>query len=145
MDRFCEDLRFERERRNISIETIGDAIKVSPQHLRALEAGHYAELPKGIFRKGIVRGYLGVLGVDELPWLQRFDAVLAAGGYATESSGDLTEFAENVSRSRPEPQSLPEMRWLGVTVMLLAVGLLGWCVWRFVLYGRVTLSSVHFG
>ena len=67
MERFCDDLRWEREQRKISIETICDKTKVSSRHLLALEAGQYGELPGGVFRKGIVRSYLGALGLEESP------------------------------------------------------------------------------
>ena len=58
MERFCDELRWERERRQVSIEKISDETKVSSRHLQALEAGEYGALPGGVFRKGIVRSYL---------------------------------------------------------------------------------------
>ncbi len=61
MERFCDELRLERERRNVSIDEICAVTKVSPRHLHALEAGEYRALPGGVFRKGIVRGYLRYL------------------------------------------------------------------------------------
>ncbi len=140
METFCDDLRSERERRNISLETICAITKVSPSHLRALEAGDFGHLPGGVFRKGIVRGYLAAIGVDEHPWMQRFETALGAGDAV--SSAGLAEFAENVSRTRPAPFSAQPARWLGVSSMALVVVLLGWCVWYFVLHGRVVLSSL---
>ncbi len=144
MGDFCDDLRLERERRKLSIESIGDISKVSPRYLRALETGQYGELPKGVFRKGIARGYLGALDMDELPWMLRFEAALKQSGHGTDTSGDLTEFAENISRGRPASHPVSRARWLGVTGMALLVGLLGWCVWHFVFYGHVALSNLHF-
>ncbi len=90
MERFGDDLRLERERRHLSIETIGGITKVPPRHLQALEAGDFARLPSGIFRRGIVRGYLTAVGLDELPWMQRFEATLAAAGEAPPAVEDLT-------------------------------------------------------
>ena len=70
MERFCDELRWEREQRKVSIEAICEQTKVSPRHLRALEAGDYSELPGGVFRKGIVRSYLAALGLEESAWLR---------------------------------------------------------------------------
>lgn len=83
--------------------------------------------------------------MDELPWMLRFEAAVKESGHAENSFDNLTEFAENISRGRPAPHTVSGSRWLGVTAMALLVGLLGWCVWHFVLYGRVVLSSVRFG
>ncbi|GAC1360714.1 MAG: hypothetical protein NVSMB3_08720 [Acidobacteriaceae bacterium] len=142
MQRFCDDLRSERERRNISLETIGEVTKVPSRYLQALESGDYTELPSGVFRKGILRGYLTALAMDELPWMQRFEATLAAAGEGAPSTEALAEFAVNVSRSRPASPAVQNVRWLGATGMVLVVGLLGWCLWHFVLQGRVLLSTL---
>ena len=69
MERFCDELRWERERRKVSIEKISQETKVASRHLQALEAGEYASLPGGVFRKGIVRSYLAALGLDEVSLL----------------------------------------------------------------------------
>ena len=58
MERFCDELRWEREQRKVSIEAICEETKISARHLLALEAGEYSELPGGVFRKGILRSYL---------------------------------------------------------------------------------------
>ena len=136
MERFCDELRFERERRQISIETICETTKVSLRHLLALEAGNYGDLPGGVFRKGIVRSYVTALGMEEMPWIQRFETSLRESGAATENE-DWAEFAENVRRNRAGTESQTNMRWMGVVLMVGAVILLAWCVWRFALHGRL--------
>src|SRR6202020_2822164 len=80
MERFCDELRWERERRKVSIEKICEETKVASRHLLALEAGEYDALPGGVFRKGIVRSYLRALGLDEVPWIERFEASLRESG-----------------------------------------------------------------
>jgi cytoskeleton protein RodZ len=137
MERFCDELRWERERRQVSIETICEETKVSSRHLHALEAGEYDELPGGVFRKGIVRSYLGALGLEENPWIERFEASLRESGAAGREEADWTEFAENVRRSRVVPESTTSLRWTGVGMMLAALVALGWVVWKFALHGRL--------
>jgi cytoskeletal protein RodZ len=137
MERFCDELRWERERRQVSIERICEETKVSSRHLYALEAGEYRELPGGVFRKGIVRSYLGALGLEETTWIERFEASLRESGAAGGEEVDWTEFAENVRRSRIGPESATGLRWTGVGVMLVSLGALGWGVWKFALHGRL--------
>ena len=137
MERFCDELRWERERRKVSIETICEETKVSSRHLHALEAGEYGQLPGGVFRKGIVRSYLGALGLDEEAWIERFEASLRESGAASADANDWTEFAENVRRNRIGTESATGMRWMGVGIMLVSLVALGWGVWKFALHGRL--------
>lgn len=143
MERFCDDLRHEREQRQITLDTISGITKVSCRHLHALETGNYADLPGGVFRKGILRGYLSVLDLDPAPWVQRFDNLLAETGTAVsippEAPDQFAQFAENVRRSRPETISSHSSRWVGVLVMLLVLAALCSFVWIFALRGHVSL------
>jgi cytoskeleton protein RodZ len=139
MERFCDELREERERRKVSIETICAETKVSTRHLQALEAGEYAQLPGGVFRKGIVRSYLKALNLDERTWIERFEATLRESGAAGVEDGNWTEFVENVQRNRiaSEGGSGNGSRWMGVGVMVVSLAALGWGVWKFALHGRL--------
>jgi len=137
MQRFCDELRWEREQRNVSIETICAVTKVSVRYVQALEAGEYSELPGGVFRKGILRSYLAVLGLDEMSWVERFEASL--GNISEESSSEAAwaEFAENVRRTRVKTRPETGRRWLGVAAMVGSVAILGWGVWEFAVHGRL--------
>jgi cytoskeleton protein RodZ len=137
MERFCDELRWERERRQVSIETICEQTKVASRHLLALEAGEYDSLPGGVFRKGIVRSYLNALGLDEVPWIERFEASLRESGAASTEAKDWTEFAENVRRNRVGGESPTGLRWMGVAMMVGSLAVLGWSVWKFALHGRL--------
>jgi cytoskeletal protein RodZ len=137
MERFCDELRWAREQRKISIETICEETKVSPRHLRALEAGEYGELPGGVFRKGIVRSYIAALGLEEASWLDRFEATLRENGTEATEVEDWSEFAENVRRNRGADESGLKLRWMGVAAMLASLLVAGWCLWSFVVRGRL--------
>jgi len=137
MEKFCDELRWAREQRKISIESICEETKVSPRHLRALEAGEYGELPGGVFRKGIVRSYIAALGLEEASWLDRFEASLRESGAVESEVEDWSEFAENVRRNRGAGESGMKLRWIGVAGMVASLAGLGWCVWRFVVEGRL--------
>lgn len=143
MERFCDDLRWEREHRGVSLEAISGVTKISQRHLAALESGDYASLPGGVFRKGILRGYLSTLGLDPDPWVRRFDECLAAFERPLDSPEQLAAFAENVRRSRGLGPSHEPTRWPGVFFMVVVLVAFGWCVWRFALRGHVVLSQVR--
>ena len=137
MERFCDELRWERERQRVSIETICAETKVSSRHLHALEAGEYGQLPGGVFRKGIVRSYLAALGLEEATWIERFEASLRESGTNDAEEADWTEFAENVRKNRGGSGSTTGLRWMGVGMMVAALAALGWSVWEFALHGRL--------
>ena len=141
MERFCDDLRHEREQRHVSLHDISAQTKVSTRYLQALEDGRFGELPGGVFRKGILRGYLGVLELDPAPWVERLDALLLEGmGGGAMPQTAISEFAENVRRGRPEPAGGGhKCRWLGVLFMIFGLAALCSCVWIFALRGHLAL------
>jgi cytoskeleton protein RodZ len=125
---FGSDLREERERRGVGLSAIAERTKVSERYLRALESDQHDQLPGGIFNKGMVRGYCQQLELDERDWLSRFAASIESAG----GEPDWNSFAENVRRNR-QLAGASRRRWWGVALMLVALVVLGWCAWHFVL------------
>jgi cytoskeletal protein RodZ len=129
---FGRELQLERQRRHITLESIAEGTKVPTRHLRALEQEEYEQLPGGVFNKGIVRSYCRHLGLDEQEWLERFPNVAAE-----EPEPDWASFAENVRRNREYRNARTRKRWIGVFIMLLLLGALGWAAWKYVLEPKV--------
>jgi len=129
---FGRELQTERQRRDISLESIAEGTKVPTRHLRALEQEQFEQLPGGVFNKGILRSYCRHIGLDEQEWLERFPAAQPA------NAPDWVAFAENVRRNRDSRRSRLRGRWLGVLLMLLALGALGWAAWTYVLQPRLS-------
>ena len=143
MEAFCDELRAEREQRQMSLATVSEVTKVPQRHLRALEEGRFADLPGGIFRKGILRSYLQAIGVDAAPWIARFEVCLAALDVVVEPPVELEQIAAGVERTRTaEAVTQTRTGWSGVVFALMLLLAFGWCVWRYALRGRVVLSSV---
>ena len=143
-DGFGEELRTERERRKVSVETLCAETKIRPHHVLALETGDYRSLPGGIIRRGIVRAYLQSLRLEEQMWLARFDASLDAYlksfGPSRETEEEaLAAFAINVRRGRGSKRQATGLRWLGVLLLFLALAAATWAVWRFVLRAHIAL------
>jgi hypothetical protein len=105
--------------------------------------------------KGIVRGYVSALGLDEHDWTDRFITACNASGQSAEDSDGWTAFAANVGRARIQRHEAVEMRWrwAGAFLLLLAAATAtfvavrfygvrsGW--WTSVLPERVLTAAIH--
>jgi cytoskeleton protein RodZ len=130
---FGQELRHERERLGVPLEALAEATKVPVRNLRALESDDWAELPGGVFTKGIVRGYCKFLGLPEHQWMDR----LAVSWEQAAGEQDWTEFAQAVKRNRVQASPVVRRRWWGVAGMLLALLVLAWAAWHYVLRDRM--------
>jgi cytoskeletal protein RodZ len=61
---FGEELRRERLVREVSLESIAAATKISTRHLQALERGDVSKLPAPVFTRGFIRAYAIYLGLN---------------------------------------------------------------------------------
>lgn len=61
---FGERLRHERERRQISLDSIAATSKVSVSLFKGLERDDVSRWPTGIFRRSFVRAYATAIGLD---------------------------------------------------------------------------------
>lgn len=64
MATFGEELRRERELREISLREVAEATKINIRHLEAMERNDFQHLPGGLFNKGFVRAYCDYIGID---------------------------------------------------------------------------------
>ena len=132
--RIGRDLREERERRNVSLEQVAKVTRFSMRHIQSLEADLFDELPSGVvIRKGLIRSYCQLLGLDEDLWLHRF----AQSGALAETEPDLAQFAENVHRARLEAMPPVRRRWWGVVVMIVGLLALAFAAWHYVIRPRL--------
>jgi cytoskeletal protein RodZ len=61
---FGEELKRERELREIELREVAEATKVNIRYLEAIERNDFTHLPGGLFNKGFVRAYAQYIGVD---------------------------------------------------------------------------------
>jgi cytoskeleton protein RodZ len=154
MGSFGEELRLERLNRGIALERITEVTKISQRHLVALEENQFRVLPGGILNKGIVRGYVNVVGLDELDWITRFQREYAASGELLDDDRNWIEFAANVGRARLRPRdaATERLKWAGAVLLLILVGIVGFFAvryfgyrsgwWPSVIPGREPLTSL---
>ncbi|HEX3892063.1 MAG TPA: helix-turn-helix domain-containing protein [Terracidiphilus sp.] len=133
MGSFGEDLRAERVSRGIALEDITEVTKISQRHLVALEQDKFLLLPGGILSKGIVRGYVGAVGLDAKDWTERFVRATSDSGGTVEADRGWEEFASNVGRVRMERREAAEMRlrWAGAIMLMIAAMVAGFLTVRY--------------
>jgi cytoskeletal protein RodZ len=59
-----EELKRERELRDISLREISEATKISIRILEAIERNNFRALPGGIFNRNFLRAYAEFIGID---------------------------------------------------------------------------------
>jgi cytoskeleton protein RodZ len=133
MGKFGEDLRMERLSRGIALEDITAVTKISQRHLVALEQERFRLLPGGILSKGIVRGYVGALGLDPHDWTERFLKAYSASGQMIDDDRSWTAFASNVGKARILRHDTVEirLRWIGAILLLFTVAAAGFLTVRY--------------
>jgi cytoskeletal protein RodZ len=75
---FGEFLRQARERRGLTLQQISSETKIPFRHLDALEHGRLNAVPAGPYRRGEIRAYAEVVGLDKSIALERLDRALEA-------------------------------------------------------------------
>lgn len=101
---FGERLKRERELREVSLEEVSTATRISSRFLQALENEDWSRLPGGIFGRGFVRTIARYLGLSEESLLAEYD--LARG--------------ENASPAPPKQEErIPSPpKWIPIAILL---------------------------
>jgi cytoskeleton protein RodZ len=68
-----QDLKKERESRNISLDEMASSTKIVGRYLAALENDRLGDMPGGFFVRGIIRTYATYLGLDVNEVLSRYE------------------------------------------------------------------------
>jgi cytoskeletal protein RodZ len=119
---FGERLKREREMREVSLEELTKATRISTRFLLALENEDWEKLPGGVFGHGFVRTIARYLGLDEESLLGEYD--MARGGQA------LAEPAKPEERIPSPPKWLPVVAVFVVLLIVIALFYAGRYGWR---------------
>lgn len=113
-----EILRDRREELGLDLDSIGEALRIRPSYLAALEQGHSDELPGPAYAIGFVRAYARHLGFDSEKVLARFRAESSA----LQARPDL---------SLPMPLGERSLPGTAVLVVALILALCGYGSWYY--------------
>src|SRR5438876_877553 len=102
--KFGERLKRERKLREVSLDELSKATRISNRFLLALENEDWGKLPGGVFGHGFVRSIARYLGLSEEALLGEYDSARA----------------ENLPSTPPKPeQPIPSSsRWIPAVVFL---------------------------
>jgi len=122
---FGENLRREREKRNITLEQISQSTKIGTRMLQALEEDRFSQLPGGIFNKGFVRAYARHLGLDEDQTVADY---LQASGDAPPAQPELST-EETVPQIEASADAPPRQLPWGLFAAILLLAALALSIW----------------
>ena len=107
---FGERLKRERELREVGLEEVSKATRISDRFLQALENEDWERLPGGVFGRGFVRSIARYLGLSEESLLAEYD--LARGESA------------NPAAAKPEERIPSPPKWIPIAIVLAILVLL---------------------
>jgi cytoskeletal protein RodZ len=134
---FGERLKREREMREVSLEELTKATRISTRFLLALENEDWDKLPGGVFGHGFVRTIARYLGLDEESLLGEYD--MARGGQA------LAEPAKPEERIPSPPKWLPVAAVFVVLLIVIGLFYAGRYGWRWYAAHRAAKQSAVSG
>ncbi|NWN83519.1 MAG: DUF4115 domain-containing protein [Halomonas sp.] len=111
-----EQLRRERENQALTISEVAGALNLRPAVVRGLEEDDYEEVPIATYRRGYLRAYAHLLGIEDTPVLEAYRA-----RYASQDAAQHK--LEPVQISKP-PSRLGAWLFRLVSLLVLA-GLIG--------------------
>ena len=119
---FGEELRRERELREVTREQLADVTKVSVRQIEALETGRFELLPARVFARGFVLALARHLGLDAERTAAAFNHVhegWTAERERSSASVSTTASSDRIRLSRPRRSASLNTTALGVGVALL--------------------------
>lgn len=121
MESLGQELKKERQARNISIEEMSSYTKIVGRYLEALEADRFDVMPGGFFIKGIIRTYAKYVGLDENEVLEKYRQ---AGVF--EEQAPIRTIAERFQASSPGQKKtiVGLIICLGIVLVIVALMLL---------------------
>ncbi|MHB8801008.1 MAG: helix-turn-helix domain-containing protein [Thermoanaerobaculia bacterium] len=124
---FGEELRRERELRDVTRELLADVTKVSVRQIEALETGRFEQLPARVFARGFVLALARHLGLDAERTAAAFNHVHEEWCAEREksSAATLASSSDRIRLSRPRKNASINTTALGVAVALVVAVLTG--------------------
>jgi cytoskeletal protein RodZ len=122
---FGEELRRERELRQISLREVAEATKINLRYLEALETNEFEHLPGGVFNRGFVRAYAQHIGVDPDAMVNAYLLEeQSANGDSPQDGDSILDTYRSIVKTRrvaDGDEGPPWLRWLVIGAVVVAV------------------------
>lgn len=122
---FGERLKRERELREVTLEEVSNATRISARFLQALEGEEWTKLPGGVFGRGFVRTIARYLGLSEEGLLAEYDLARGESGVPAPAKPE--------DRIPSPPKWIPFIALLVILLLLLGIlagGIYSWHKWK---------------
>jgi cytoskeleton protein RodZ len=127
-----QDLKTARETRGLSLSDIFQTTRVSMINLQALETGNFKALPPPVYTRNFIRKYARAVGVDEKPFLKRYERYLESKNPPREEPGV----------QKPWPETGRRYRFLfGSLAVVIVAGILVYALFLYDQSGRTIPSA----
>jgi cytoskeletal protein RodZ len=121
---FGEELKRERELREITLREVSESTKISLRYLEALERNAFENLPGGVFNRGFVRAYSQFIGIDP-------ESMVDA--YILQENTQLGEHRRDgkpAGTNKAGPRRFVWLWWVLGILVVGAVAYWGWTRWQ---------------
>jgi cytoskeleton protein RodZ len=133
MASFGEELRRERELREITLREVSHATKINIRYLEAMERNDFAYLPGGLFNRGFVRAYCQHIGIDADSMVNAYLLEVRSQDGGDETSRGLLR-GQGSRRAAapfaPEPREGRVSRWWIAAIVLILLAASAWAFWH---------------
>lgn len=131
-DSLGEELRRERELRDISLKEIADATKIGKRYLEAIEKNDYKTLPAAVFTRGFVREYARYLGLNAEDLVSRYSQIASDAEALAESNEPSLQRPhlrpDRPSREIPRPYARVDRNVIWFAAILVVIVGVIWAV-----------------
>lgn len=119
-----EELKREREFREISLREISDATKINLRMLEAIESNDFKALPGGIFNRNFIRAYAEFIGLDPEIAVRKYQVQLSEQVEEILPAGVMS-----AARSKELLQSNRQRRFLYAMIVFVVCGIILLSFW----------------
>ena len=125
LETFGEELRSQRERKQVSLAAISAATRISEKMLEAIEAGKFSVLPQ-VYIRAFLRAYARAIDLDPEEVLKRYDSVnqeirTAAEEWVSRSKPHVLRPERPAGEPTPASSGVPFSSMVAAVVILIAV------------------------
>ena len=131
-------LEWERKRASLSVTDVAARLRLHPKQVRALEQETLDALPEAAYVRGFVRGYARILDIDAAPLLADLGAKLGPAASVIDGMARPRDYSP--VRAAAQEQASRSLVIVGVVVLLIVLGTLGWYATQSALSGTSAAS-----